>query len=154
MKGQGVRGSARVIGIPDDAVACQGEPAWACGGIWQRVFVNDHRRRIDRRNLVGTKFNKNRNAFWVHLDAVRARLRRRRFDQLDLASLWIEPSDHVGLLDREPDDPVLIKRERMRVARFRVRHWILGNVASLGVELTDQREVISGEPNVAVLIFN
>src|SRR4029077_15792330 len=95
-----------------------------------------------------------RNAFGIHLDAVRSRLGRWCRDQLDLADLGIEPPDHVGILQVEPQNFALIEDERMRVFRIRVGHLVLGDLSRLRVELAYQRPGIARVPNVAALVLD
>src|SRR5262249_61583259 len=81
------------------------------------------------------------------------RLRRRRGDEPDVAGPGIESADHVGLLQREPQDAALVEIERVRVARLGIGQLVFGDGAGLRVELADQPDIVAGVPDVAVAVL-
>jgi len=64
----------------------------------------------------------------------------------------IEPSHEIPALDREPQGALLIKYRRVGVTGFRVRHFVFRNFSGARIEFADKTGVISGVPDVAVVI--
>src|SRR5207253_1772184 len=143
--------SAGEIRIVDDVIARQRKAPRSRSRIWQWKFLDLHGLRIDGRNLVGAKFDKDRNAFGIDHDPVWPRVRRRRGNQLDLTALGVEPTNLVGSLGGEPQYAGLIEVERVRVLHRRVGHFVFGDVTGLRIELANQAGTIAGEPDIAVL---
>ena len=94
--------TSRVIAVIDAAVGRERQPAWA-GAVRQRVLADGHRLGVDRRELVRAELAEDRRPLRGDDHAVRLRVARRDLAQLHLAAPWVEPSDGVCLLHREPD---------------------------------------------------
>src|SRR5262249_40538559 len=124
------------------------------GKTYSLIFPDRQGARIDGADLVGAEVDENRNALGVDHEAIRPRIRRGRGDELDLAARGIEPAHHVAILYGEPDDSLGVDCKRVRVLRLRIGHSVFGDVAALGVELADEAQVVAGETDVAVLVFD
>src|SRR5262249_13068341 len=142
--------AAGEIRVPDGVVGRDREAAWPRGGIGQWVLRDLHGCRIDAADLVDAELVEERNPFRVDQYAVRPRARGGWLHELDLAALRIEAPDEVDLLNREPGDAVAAERERVRIARGRIRQLVFGHGPGVRIELSDQAAEIPGEPDIAV----
>src|SRR5262249_1522210 len=146
--------AASEIGIPNDIVASDGNAAWAAGGIWQQIFANLQRLRIDAADFVSAKFIEEHHALGIDSHAIGTCALCRRRQQLDFARFRIEPTDAVGILHREPENARAVEDESMRIMNIGVWHLVFADGASFRVKLTNQRASVAGVPDVAVLILD
>jgi len=66
----------------------------------------------------------------------------------------IKPADKIALLNREPENAVLIEGEAVRIFCVRIRQRVFGHDAGVWIELADQSGKIAGEPNIPRLVVD
>src|SRR5271156_811711 len=108
--------AARVISIPDRAIASDCNAPRSATRVRQWVFVNLHRFWVNARKLVSTELCEIRNTVRVHGDPVGQRVRRRHVHELYVTSFRHKPTNHVCALHREPKNSRLIEHRSVGVA--------------------------------------
>ncbi len=145
---QPAQAAERGVHVPDHVVARHDESSRA-RAFRQRELADLHRDRIHAANLVRAVVGHPHRALRVLLQAVGQRARRRQRDQLDLAGRGNHPSEHVALLQREEQRPVLVEDPRVRIARLGIGHLELGDLSRRRHELTDGPVAVPHVPDIA-----
>ena len=143
---------AREVGVVDRIVLRDGDAPRPRRLVRQRVLRDLQRLGIDAADVGRVELVEERNFLGVQHDAVRPRVGSRRRIERDLAALRIERADEVAGLHRKVHEPGFVERHRVRIARLRIRHLVLGDLFRLRIDPADQSRRVAGVPDVAVLV--
>src|SRR6185503_19742959 len=144
---------ARKVGIPDDVVRGDRQPAGTRIGAWQGILLDLHRLRIDAADAGTSKVDVPRDAQRVEPDAVRVGVVARRLFDHHLAARDVDPAD-VSRLQREEDVAgAFVENRRVRPTCAWVVERILLHLPRLRIEPADDAFLNARVPDMPLRIL-
>ena len=111
-----------------------------------------HGRGIDAPQLVAAKLTKDWRPVPGDDNSVRHGVSCGYFLQINFSALGIQPSDKIAVLNREPENSILIKNWSMRVLGAWIRQVVLLDLAGRRIQLADISLKHGGEPDMSILV--
>ena len=142
----------RRVHEPDHPVVGDVEPPDGRVRVGERELGQFHCRRIYFDQAIAAVACEPRKSVRIDLDAVGPRALGRYGHELRVAGRRIKPAHHVALLEREPEDTLVVEYCGVRIARSGVGHLEDGDFACRRIEPADRPIAVPRVPDVSAAI--